>query len=303
MKPKTLSYLAFLFLTPCALGQDSPQNDDKSPAKKAPDVADLQVVVPAEPAAADPAEIAALQAGQEIIGQETSALKTKDLEGEITQLENLLAEVNAASRQQRELLLRQIQKRVKAQKEALEAAMPQAQESDQRGPRGEMGGNYGGFGSSTGLVAASPHWLIGVQVQAKGNEGIKVISLTQDSPAGAAGLKKEDLILSANGLKIRNPEALRHLIQAAGDQQLEFLIKRDGDALIKLQVTPKKHKGTVDSYYPVPMGAQRHNGNDGLSQTIPPAQKPSDASLKRNLDQHPELKKLLNEYFEKHQKR
>ena len=308
MKKNTLSYLALLIITPCAQAQDSPQKIDIIPSSQAPQTLELHVV-PTEVAAADFANSITLQTQLEEahaeFEQPTSAIKTKELELGIADLKNRLAELNAASRQQEKILQLKIQEMLEVQKKVHRAAKAQAQAEAQAeahfggGSGGNSEGGFGGFTNSIDLATATPNWLIGVQVQNHGDQGLKVLSLSEGFPASAAGFKKEDIILSANGLKLKNSEALRHLIQAAEDQQLEFVIKRGEEASIKLHVTPKKNKKTAYSYRPVPLSVYGSNGNSEPTLTIPPTERQSDARLEKNLNQHPELKKLLNDYFEK----
>lgn len=312
MKNKNLNYLATLLITPCALAQEPPQKIEISPSRNAPGSIELQVV-PAEihgVESADPNFLHAhLGSSREPFGQVTKTNDAKELERQIALMRNRLAELNAASRQQQERLQVEIQKMLETQERArrLAKAKTQTQAKDNLASDfgSGAGNNYGGFASSVDLVAAPPAWLIGVQVQPLDDQGLKVLSLTKDFPASAAGFKREDIIISANGIKLKNPESLRHLIQAAEDQQLEFAIKRGEEAPIKLQVTPKKNKGTMRgyNYSAIPLALPESHRNPGLSQPFSPAKKQSDARLKKNLDQHPELKKLLNDYFEKQQKK
>lgn len=309
MKNKTLNHLAVLLITPCALAQEPPQKIEISPTRDAPSSIDLQVV-PAEihgTEAANPnLHRVQLEAARDAFSQAAKTNDAKELERQIAQMKNRLAELNAASRQQQELLQVKIQKMLEAQERARRVAKAQAQTKGDfaSGFGTGAGNNYGGFARSIDLVAAPPAWLIGVQVQPQGEQGLKVVSLSKGLPASEAGFKREDIILSANGIKLKKPEALRSLIQAAEDQQLKFVIKRGEDAPITLQVTPKKNEVTMRgySYEAFPRSLDEGYGSSGLSLTPRPIERQSDARLKKNLDQHPELKKLLNDYFEKHKK-
>ncbi len=60
--------------------------------------------------------------------------------------------------------------------------------------------------------------------------GIRVIEVFEDSPAGKAGVKAGDRILSANGKAIHAPEVLIDMVQAAGESKkpIELVISSDG---------------------------------------------------------------------------
>jgi len=307
MKNNTLRYLAALLLNPCAMAQVSLQQIDQPASGQA--SVNLEFQDLSADAAAAEFESFALQnqpgANKGEFNQITLSANSKELELKIANLRNRLAELNAASRQQQEILKVDIQKLIEAQNEAQRAAKSQAWASGHfgSGAGGRVDRGLGGFAYSIDSVAPSPNWIIGVQVQSLGEQGLKVLSLSEGLPAKAAGLKKEDIILSANGLKLKTSEALRNLIQAAENQQLEFLIKRGDDAATKIRIAPQKNQGTMLSPRPVPRIAFDDSFSTGLAPTPLPAKRQSDARLKKNLDQHPELKKLLNDYFEKRQKK
>jgi S1-C subfamily serine protease len=63
-------------------------------------------------------------------------------------------------------------------------------------------------------------------------EGALVADVDRDAPAGKAGLKQRDVIVSFNGQKIRNPQELRRLIhETPPGRTVALAISRDGHAL------------------------------------------------------------------------
>ncbi len=62
--------------------------------------------------------------------------------------------------------------------------------------------------------------------------GVEVMMVDRDSPAGKAGLKEHDVILSFNGRNLQNGEELRKLIHdTPPGQTVELGISRDGQAM------------------------------------------------------------------------
>ena len=61
------------------------------------------------------------------------------------------------------------------------------------------------------------------------DEGVLVLSVVEESPAEAAGLKAGDIITQINSEKVHNKEELIELISDAEDEQVEITFKRKGD--------------------------------------------------------------------------
>jgi len=78
---------------------------------------------------------------------------------------------------------------------------------------------------------------------AKVKKGVVVLSTMADSPAEKMGIKKGDVIVSANGKEIVVYRDLMVLIQEAGksEKPLQLAIEREGE-LLKVEVKPSKMK-------------------------------------------------------------
>ncbi|HEX9119251.1 MAG TPA: PDZ domain-containing protein [Terriglobales bacterium] len=76
----------------------------------------------------------------------------------------------------------------------------------------------------------------------KDDRGIEIMLVDQDSPAGKAGLKEHDVILSFNGRNLQASEDLRKLIrETPPGQTVELGISRDGKPMtIKAQLADRR---------------------------------------------------------------
>lgn len=76
----------------------------------------------------------------------------------------------------------------------------------------------------------------------KDEPGVEIMLVDQDSPAGKAGLKEHDVVLSFNGRKIQASEDLRKLIRdTPPGQTVELGISRDGQPMtIKPQLADRR---------------------------------------------------------------
>ena len=85
----------------------------------------------------------------------------------------------------------------------------------------------------------------------KEETGVEVTMVDQDAPAGKAGLKEQDVILTVNGEKIRSVEQLRRVIRETPPGRVISLgISRNGQPMaMKVQLADRKN-GFADSYGP-----------------------------------------------------
>ena len=117
-----------------------------------------------------------------------------------------------------------------------------------------------------------PQWIIGVSIQqssetrskTEGGEEenseapqIIVAGLSKDMPAEKSGFKTGDVIISCNGIKLRNLAALQGIINVARDQELSIKVARtDSDQPIVLKVTlvrapnPYQSTGILPPHHP-----------------------------------------------------
>src|ERR1700694_2080248 len=76
----------------------------------------------------------------------------------------------------------------------------------------------------------------------KEEHGVEVTLVDQDAPAGKAGLKEHDVILSINGNQVESVEQLRRMIREIPSGRLVTLgISRDGQSMtLKAQLADRK---------------------------------------------------------------
>jgi hypothetical protein len=80
----------------------------------------------------------------------------------------------------------------------------------------------------------------------KDARGAEVILVDQDGPAGKAGLKDHDVILSFNGRNLQTPEELRKLIrETPPGQTVELGISRDGQPMTLKTQLADRHRVVV----------------------------------------------------------
>jgi regulator of sigma E protease len=82
-----------------------------------------------------------------------------------------------------------------------------------------------------------------------------------DFPAGKAGLKKGDQIVSINGIPIENWRQMQSIISSSGGVELTLSIKRD-EEVFKVNLTPqhvdtKNHLGKVEKRYLIGISTQQ----------------------------------------------
>src|ERR1700686_615045 len=76
----------------------------------------------------------------------------------------------------------------------------------------------------------------------KGEKGVEVTMVDQDAPAGKAGLKEHDVILSVNGTAVESVEQLRRMIhEIPAGRQISIGVSRGGQPLtLKAQLAARK---------------------------------------------------------------
>src|ERR1700730_1806942 len=76
----------------------------------------------------------------------------------------------------------------------------------------------------------------------KDERGVEVTMVDQDAPAGKAGLKEQDVILTMNGTEVQSVEQLRRMIRETPPGRVVTLgISRDGQMLsIKVELGDRK---------------------------------------------------------------
>lgn len=77
----------------------------------------------------------------------------------------------------------------------------------------------------------------------KEDRGVEVTMVDQDAPAGKAGLKEHDVILTVNGAEVESVEQLRRVIRETPPGRVVSLgLSRDGQAMtIKVQLAERKN--------------------------------------------------------------
>ncbi len=80
-------------------------------------------------------------------------------------------------------------------------------------------------------------WVTGISINDAGGQ-VVLQQVVSDSPAEAAGLLPEDIVLIAGGKKIEQIDDLRSAIQVSQDSAMDWLILRGGQEQV-IQVTPQ----------------------------------------------------------------
>jgi len=85
----------------------------------------------------------------------------------------------------------------------------------------------------------------------KEESGVEITMVDQDAPAGKAGLKEQDVILTLNGEKVQSVEQLRRMIrETPPDRVVALGVSRDGQSMtFKVQLADRKNN-FVYSYGP-----------------------------------------------------
>ena len=118
-----------------------------------------------------------------------------------------------------------------------------------------MGGDSFGYSSDEGGGGTS---YLGVdtrnltqdrisELKLKDDNGVEVTMVDQDAPAGKAGIKEHDVILSVNGSAVQSVEQLRRMIREIPSGRVVTLgLVRDGQPLtLKAQLTDRKTSFTM----------------------------------------------------------
>ena len=93
----------------------------------------------------------------------------------------------------------------------------------------------------------------------KEERGVEITMVDQDAPAGKAGLKEHDVILTVNGAEVESVEQLRRMIRETPPGRVVTLgLSRDGQPLaIKVQLADRKNSYAY-SYSYAPKGKDFH---------------------------------------------
>ncbi len=78
---------------------------------------------------------------------------------------------------------------------------------------------------------------MGVQLEAKGDQGLQVSSLEDNGIAARAGLQQNDRIISVDGYAINNPRQFNAYLASHGGRRVPIVIERNGQRL-NVDITP-----------------------------------------------------------------
>jgi regulator of sigma E protease len=110
-------------------------------------------------------------------------------------------------------------------------------------------------GPSMNLVAGVlVYSLLFTQIGLPDFNSVKIYDVTPNSPAEQAGLKANDIILSAAGQPINNDTQLRSLIQAHLDQPLQLTVQR-GDQTLQFSAVPLSSRSATEGALGILPGA------------------------------------------------
>ncbi len=91
---------------------------------------------------------------------------------------------------------------------------------------------FAGSGSYLGVDTRDVTKERVADLKLKDESGVEVVAVDQDAPAGKAGLKEHDVILSFNGQKVEGVEQLRRMIrETPAGRQVALGISRSGQAM------------------------------------------------------------------------
>src|SRR5277367_2038164 len=82
----------------------------------------------------------------------------------------------------------------------------------------------------------------------KEEQGVEVTMVDQDAPAGKAGIKEHDVILTMNGTAIESKTQLQRMIhETPAGRVVTFGLSRDGQAMtVKLQLADRRNEFHLD---------------------------------------------------------
>ena len=91
------------------------------------------------------------------------------------------------------------------------------------------------------LTAVVIYAIIFSQVGVPDTTRVLVASVTQDSPAAAAGFRDGDIFISGNGQRISSYEDLHGIVNGNVDKPIQFLVNRSGEQ-VELTATPRMNE-------------------------------------------------------------
>lgn len=102
-------------------------------------------------------------------------------------------------------------------------------------------GDEGGTGSYLGVDIADVTADRLSSLKLKEEKGVEVTMVDQDAPAGKAGIKEHDVILSMNGMAVESGAQLRRMIhETPPGRTVTFVLSRDGAPMtVKVQLANK----------------------------------------------------------------
>jgi serine protease Do len=86
------------------------------------------------------------------------------------------------------------------------------------------------------------------ELKLKDNRGVEIVLVDQDSPAGKAGLREGDVVLSFNGRNLQGSEEFRKLIrEVPPGQTVELGVSRDGKPVTVKAQLADRHRVVVEA--------------------------------------------------------
>ncbi len=159
-------------------------------------------------------------------------------EEQLRALESQLKDLEAATQRQRAQLEAQLQA-LRAQRDALERARHERRVVG-GGPRSNSIRQFERVHAEDVIVLRA-QWKLGVALAEPEDPeaGLAVTGVEEDTPAARAGIRVGDRLISCNTILLKSVNALRVIIQAAEDQEVNLVVRREnGEEQRTLALTP-----------------------------------------------------------------